>query len=383
MKTAAPSLTSVLYWRKAVRLTITHPMSLDRRSSFRALPQRRPSATPVTRGLTRLGLLLLAVVGSAAGSGSVEAQTLSDGQTIADGLRDLAASLNLGRGLETLSLISQTPGAEEATFSSEDQRIKSSRLHASHVFSRWDDQGNLLTSPYVEFTLGKTNSTQREEFGTGSDFLRTDLRYRSRSMVLGVGAAIPATHNVRIVALALAGRSRLRIDSTFTGPDAARFYDLYEGLLNNAELKSTFIGGAVRIDYRTLLFKDTWLTLAPRYNYYHSIDDTVTDRGLQPRGSAGVATFRAGIERATKVYVGEREFFAGVFGRATELFGDKSNQFGFQRLGEIGGTLRLDYPVDPGVGIGAYASLIRGSGVTGHTLGITLTFSQLGWRSAR
>ncbi|MBW6526498.1 hypothetical protein KZ813_06560 [Sphingomonas sp. RHCKR7] len=139
----------------------------------------------------------------------------------------------------------------------------------------------------------------------------------------------------------------------------------------------------MRLDYRTLLLKDTWLTLAPRYNYYYSIDDAVTDRGLRPRGSAGIATLRAGVETATKVYVGEREFFAGVFGRGTELVGDKSNQFGFQRLGEIGGTLRLDYPVDSGVGIGAYASLIRGSGVTGHTLGITLTFGHLGWRSAR
>lgn len=317
-----------------------------------------------------------------ASCGTAQAQTISD-EDVAQSLRDLAASANLGRGLETLPLISQTPGGEEATFSSDNQRIRSRRLHASHIFSRWDDQGNLLVSPYLEFTLGKTDSTQREEFGAGSDYLRTDLNYRSNAIVVGLGAALPVSPKLRLVALMLAGRSTLEIDSTFTGPDADRFYELYDGLLNRARIRSTFVGGAVRADYRTLLFKDTWLTLAPRYNYYQSVDDRVTDRGLQPRGSAGIATFRAGVERATKVYVGEREFFAGVFGRGTALFGDRSNQFGFRRLGEIGGTVRLDYPVDAGIGIGGYASIIRGSGVSGHTIGLTVTFSRLGWKSAR
>lgn len=316
----------------------------------------------------------------AAGAGTPAS---SYAQSLSEDLSDLAAFANVGKGLGTLPLISQTPGAEDATFHGDNSEVKSSRFYLGHVFRRWDAEGNALISPYLEATIGHSKANQTEEFGIGSDFARTDLRYRSRSYLLGIGASIPASPGLRITPMVLAGRSRLKINSTFTGEGAAGFDELYDGLLNRAEIKSTFVGAALKLDYRSMVIRDVWLTVTPRYNHYFSISDEVTNRGLRPRGSAGVGTIRAELETPTRIYVGEREFYVGVFGRGTALVGRKSNQFGFQRVGEIGGLIRLDYPVDAGVGVGVYGSLIKGSDVTGHTMGITLTFDRVGWGNRR
>lgn len=344
-------------------------------SSKLVMHGRGRTTTQTVQAITRRLVLALGV--GLLWPGMAEAQSLNDE------LSDLAAFANVGKGLQTLSVLGQTPGAEAATLDGDDTEIDSTRFHLSHVFPRWDGQGNALISPYVEATLGRTKARQVEAFGMAADFARIDLNYRSRSFMVGAGASGLINHNLRVTPMVLIGRSSLKIDSRYAGADAAGYYDLYDGLLNRARLRSTFVGAALRVDYRSMVARNVWLSVAPRYNHYVSIDDNVTNRGLRPRGSSGAATVKAQLEMATKIYAGEREVFAGIFGRGTFLFGARSEQFGFQRLGEIGGTIRLDYPVDAGVGVGLYGSIVQGVGVTGHTLGVSVTFARAGFQGAR
>lgn len=289
---------------------------------------------------------------------------------------DLSASLNLGKALQTISVLSQTPGAESAKLNGDEFDVKSSRLHFGHAFVRRSDDGTPLVSPYVEFTLGKGKAEQTVFATSPLGLEQLDLNYRSRSVLLGAGASIPIGSKSRLTPMVLIGRSRLKINGAYTGPYPEEVTAGLEGLLNNGRIRSTTLGAAAQFDHHSMIARDLTLTLSTRYNHFFSVQDKVSRPGLEPRGSSGVGTLTARLETPTKVYVGEREFFAGIFTRGTFLTGRNSDQFGFQRIGELGGTVHLDYPTSSGLGIGFYGSLIRGSGVKGHTLGVSLTFKR-------
>jgi len=300
-------------------------------------------------------------------------------QSIADELSRTAAGDNIGKGFQTIAILGQVPGTSSTTLEGDDVEVDTHRLHLQHRFTRRDGAGNAIVSPFVEFTLGgaKADESILSPPG-GPDVFRLDLRFRSRSLLLGGGASIPLGVNTQVTPMLLAGRSSLKINSVYTGPNAVLINQLFDGLLNRAKIESIVLGPALQVDHRSMVLRGSRLTAVGRYNHLFNLSNDVTDPGLEPRGSVGVASALVRLETPTKLYVGERELFAGPFVRGNWLSGAADRQFGFDTYGEVGGTLSLDYPTQRGLGIGLYGSLMRGSGVKGHSFGVTIRFAGIG-----
>ncbi|MFN6934653.1 MAG: hypothetical protein ACK4NZ_05825 [Tsuneonella sp.] len=304
----------------------------------------------------------------------VAAQTTA--QTVEEELSRTAADLNIGKGFQTIAVLGQTPGTSSTTLNGDDAEIRTSKLHAQHRFTRRDFTGRVITSPFLEITLGRAKANQAivSDASSPSPY-RMDLQYRSRSVLINGGAVIPVGADTRVTPMVTFGRSTLRIDGQYSGANADIVNEVFDGLLDDARIKSVFIGPALQIDHKRMVLRDSRLTTVVRYNHVFNLSNSVTDPGLEPRGSAGVGTLYAKIDSPTRIYLGEREVFAGVFARGTVITGAGRKQFGFDNYAELGGTFVLDYPTQRGIGLGVYGSVLKGRGVDGHSLGVTIRFA--------
>lgn len=315
-------------------------------------------------GLVTLGMIGLGLPAAA------------QGQTIEQELSRTAAADNIGKGFQTIAVLGQTPGTSSTTLHGDDANIETYKLHLQHRFTRRDFTGRVIASPFVEVTLGGADARQAILSAPGRpDPYRLDLKFRSRSLLVGGGVVVPVSATTRITPMLIAGSSSLRIDGNYSGANAATVNRFFDGLLNNARIRSAFVGPAIQADHRRMVFRGSRLTAVARYNHIFNFSDKVTNPGLRPRGSVGVGTLFAKVDTPTRLYIGEREVFAGAFARGTAITGAERKQFGFDHYGEVGGTLVLDYPTERGIGFGIYGSALRGRGVRGHSLGITVRFA--------
>lgn len=295
---------------------------------------------------------------------------------VKDEVSEAAASANLGKGFQAIAVLSQTPGASTVRLEGENLEVDTQRLHLAHRFARASPNGKPMASPFVELTLGRgtADETIAASEGVLGEF-NLDLRYRSWSVMMGGGVSFDLGTNTQIVPMVLAGKSWLKIDSAFEGERQPEFDEFADGILKNGRIDSTVVGGGVRIQHRSIVFRDSRLYISGRYSHFFNLSNAITNPGLRPRGSSGVATAVAQIETPTRVYFGERELSAGTFIRLNKLVGAGRETLGFDGLAELGGTLILDYPVDKAFGLGLHASVVRGSGVRGYSAGLTITFA--------
>ncbi len=316
------------------------------------------------------------LAGILAGSALLVLTSHVQAQTLVLGPAGIARSEGLGRAFETFSIFGGTPGVAAAQFYS-DFDLNNFQLPIAHTFK--PIEGSYLDgiAPYAELTPDYLTADRTFLLTPSAASPRSvKLSFDAWSTLAGGGIDIPLGTGFRLRPILLAGYSHVGGDATFFGPNAALFHSLVGGILSDASLSSTLLGGALELVYETRFRGDITLRAQIRYNELAAVVTSASSTALKQNGSFGVASTSTVLSGPTGWHIAANAIRWLGYANGTWLPDTNRRTLGFNAFAEIGAGLQVIAPnVVPGVQGGTVrASAIVGPGVTGWLFSAALDF---------
>jgi len=322
-----------------------------------------------SRSITRPGLVLLLFSLAAPGAG---AQSLAD-------LRDeLRESLHGGRFAHSIIALTDLANEQELSASrydiDDDQGTSVSTLSIPWRTSRGIEGS--LRRLYLEANLGYLQSE-----GELGDILEGtvpgmetgyDAKWTAVSGVVGAGVELPMSTNFTLTPIIDLSLTYLESEASYSGPGAATYAPVFDGILFNWTSTVLGVGSALRADYTGDVTEEVQYELIGRYDLRHLESLRSTDSAQDFSEASQFLTARVEFSGFTPIVVGQEhvEWTSHVGYRS--FFQETADALGFSDFVEVGGSLEL-----ASLGLSSVAlkgSVLEGHDVSGWTLGFSASF---------
>src|SRR5262249_20269794 len=145
-------------------------------------------------------------------------------------------------------------------------------------------------APYAEVTFGRVTGDRTFPLEGGPTAPRSvNLSFNSWSGLAGAGLEVPLGGEFKLRPIFLAGYAHVGGEASFFGPNSAFVQSAVQGILNDADLNTALIGGALALVYERRFSGDLKLAAIARYNELAAIVTSASDKSLEQNGSFGVA----------------------------------------------------------------------------------------------
>jgi hypothetical protein len=317
------------------------------------------------------GRLRRAAVAIVAGGGLVAQQTghAQDREELARalGARDIAAQIQSLINFTALPDIATARFTITAEPPASDARLTTLKLP-------WKREWPLQDTPLRLYTEANLGLLQAEQEGATPEIL-IDARWRAISGLGGIGIAVPISRRLRVRPVFNLVYSYLRNDTDLDGPRAPELSKLLDDTIINYHVNAVGIGGTLEIAYEGRV-EPYGIELTGSFSHLHTEAFEASSQLLETATDAQTFNARAELTGPTgfKILnrpVGWRFLLAG-----TGLTGSQVDALGFPYFIQAGGGLDIDISrdVDEVDRIGFQFAAVKGEGVSGYALELTLDF---------